>query len=220
MFEIEIKALLEEISPVDFKENLFRIFPEVTFIGQNSQLNHYFTGSSSLVFSTFSRHLNAKQTALLEKVLTGDKISVRTRELNQTKTFLVIKSALKGSDSINGDVRLEFEEEVPFTIKDLDKLLVSIGFEEQAKWSRYQEVFKVQDITLNLNKNAGYGYLVELEICTEQESDVTSKLNTLREVLDKLGLRELPKDRLARMFDFYNNNWQKYYGTENVFEVK
>ena len=34
------------------------------------------------------------------------------------------------------------------------------------------------------------------------------------------GLVELDQDRLARMFEFYNSNWEDYYGTDNVFIVE
>jgi hypothetical protein len=38
--------------------------------------------------------------------------------------------------------------------------------------------------------------------------------------MSEIGLVELPQDRLARMFEYYNNNWEDYYGTEKVFNIE
>jgi hypothetical protein len=35
----------------------------------------------------------------------------------------------------------------------------------------------------------------------------------------ELGLDELPQERLARMFEFYNQNWSEYYGTDKTFNI-
>jgi hypothetical protein len=42
----------------------------------------------------------------------------------------------------------------------------------------------------------------------------------LREMMTELDVQELPQDRLARMFDFYNKNWRDYYGTEKTFTIE
>jgi hypothetical protein len=36
----------------------------------------------------------------------------------------------------------------------------------------------------------------------------------------KLGVEELPQDRLERMFAHYNAHWPEYYGTEKVFVIE
>jgi len=39
-------------------------------------------------------------------------------------------------------------------------------------------------------------------------------------LMAELGVAELPQDRLARMFDFYNQNWPDYYGTDKTFTIE
>jgi len=38
--------------------------------------------------------------------------------------------------------------------------------------------------------------------------------------MESLGVRELPQDRLERMFKFYNSHWREYYGTDKIFTVE
>jgi len=35
-----------------------------------------------------------------------------------------------------------------------------------------------------------------------------------------LGVQELPNARLERMFTYYNQHWQEYYGTDKVFTIE
>ncbi len=76
------------------------------------------------------------------------------------------------------------------------------------------------EILLCLDKNAWYGYLAEFErVITDADKVVETRAELLT-IIEALGYRELDQARLARMFDFYNQNWREYYGTENVFTVE
>jgi len=79
---------------------------------------------------------------------------------------------------------------------------------------------KYKGTNVSIDKNAGYGYLSEFEmvIADKNKADETKAL--LRGMMRELGIDELPQDRLARMFDFYNKNWQDYYGTEKIFNIE
>ena len=54
----------------------------------------------------------------------------------------------------------------------------------------------------------------------DNQSQADAVKGQIREIMANLGLLELNQDRLARMFDFYNKNWQDYYGTEKVFNIE
>ena len=95
------------------------------------------------------------------------------------------------------------------------------GFSYQAKWSREREEFSFgEDVAVTIDRNAGYGYLAELEKEVDSEDDVPAAEKLLRKLLDELELEELSQDRLERMFSHYNENWEDYYGTEETFEVE
>ena len=54
----------------------------------------------------------------------------------------------------------------------------------------------------------------------QDSAEVDSARNEIRALMSKLNVEELPQDRLARMFDFYNKNWEDYYGTDKIFVVQ
>ncbi len=106
------------------------------------------------------------------------------------------------------------------TLGELDEILLASGYTYQAKWSRSRVEYKYKDITVCLDKNAGYGYLAEFETVTLDEASLPQVRATLEERMAELGASELPQDRLARMFAHYNEFWPDYYGTEKTFNIE
>ncbi|HKZ34675.1 MAG TPA: CYTH domain-containing protein [Patescibacteria group bacterium] len=222
-YEVEIKSLLgHEEHAKELKEKLSKHPQGVTLYQKTSQLNHYFVGKDlkTLVKNLFpylSPKDKKKLSALSRK--THD-FSVRTRKEN-TKVYLVIKASVDDTTSSNGITRIEFSAETPkLTIDQLDALIVKSGFSYQAKWSRDREEYKLGDVSICIDKNAGYGYLAEFELIVEEDHLVEHARQTLRQLLSELEIEELPQDRLERMFAYYNDHWQDYYGTENTFLVE
>ncbi len=219
--EIEIKSLLGEKGNAEklISDLLGKGF-DLANVKKSSQLNHYFTYKDLTKFKeVFGGLVENKESFnnILEK---GRDFSIRTRETNGTKVILVIKASLGEDSSQNGVSRLEFEEVLPMSLKDLDDKLLDCGLEYQAKWSRAREEYKKDNITVCLDKNAGYGYLAEFETVTENEGDVENVKKELVSFMNELGVAELKQDRLERMFDFYNKNWPDYYGTDNIFSIE
>ena len=220
--EIEIKSLLgEEAEARELVRKMMVCDPETCVISENKQLNHYFTGGDlELLLEKVAPILSSEQQAMLsEIVLKGSDFSVRTRQRNE-EVLLVVKAAIDGGSSENGVSRLEFEEPVDITLDELDALLVEAGFIYQAKWSRERQEYKYKDINVCLDKNAGYGYLAEFETVTSDEVNLAEIRERLLGHMSELGVEELPQERLARMFDHYNDNWQDYYGTDKVFKIE
>ena len=145
--------------------------------------------------------------------------SVRTRQKDE-EVLLVVKAAIDDGTSENTVKRIEFEEAVGISLKELDSLVLEAGFSYQAKWSREREEYTYKDVGVCIDRNAGYGYLAEVEKLVSDESQVDAVHDEINAVMGELGLSELQQDRLGRMFDFYNENWAEYYGTNKTFSIE
>jgi len=102
----------------------------------------------------------------------------------------------------------------------LDALVLEAGYTYQAKWSREREEYVYKGANVCLDYNAGYGYLAEVEKIVSDESLADQVRAEIDELMLELELEELQQDRLARMFEHYNQNWPEYYGTTKVFIIE
>jgi predicted adenylyl cyclase CyaB len=220
-YEVEIKSLLGQ------KENAERLIetlksdPTFESHGSHKQLNHYFVdGNLQNLFENCKGLVEVSKKETFEKIsINAKEVSVRSRWADG-KVILVIKASIDDTTSSNGTARMEFESQINISLEELDKLIEKSGFKYQAKWSRERQEYKYKDMNVSIDKNAGYGYLAEFERVVEDPGLVEQVKNEIRKFMGDIGVAELPQDRLARMFDFYNNNWQDYYGTEKVFNVE
>lgn len=220
-FEIEIKSLLGSKEKADaLKEKMKEIAPNMALTSKNKQLNHYFTGDVGVLYEKVREHVPNDTLDRLKKILTeGKKHSIRTRKLDDT-VLLVVKASIDDTTSSNGISRMEYEEPVDLSLDELDRLLLDAGLAYQAKWSREREEYSDGNMNICIDKNAGYGYLAEFEKVVPS-ADMAEEVKTdLRGMMDRLGVEELPQDRLERMFAFYNENWPSYYGTDNIFTIE
>ena len=221
-YEIEIKSLLgTKDKAEDLVVRMLDIDPDIKVVGESCQLNHYFTGGDIHELYKKVEHLFSgaeldKFKMIAEK---GKDFSVRTRQKDE-EVLLVIKASMDGGTSSNSVSRMEFAELVAITLDELDKLVESAGYTYEAKWSRERVEYAYKDIVVCLDKNAGYGYLAEFEVVTDDEASLPTVKEKLISLMKELGVEELPQDRLARMFAYYNANWPDYYGTEKTFTLE
>lgn len=223
-FEIEIKSLLGEKKNAEaLKQRMCELDPNCQLSSNNKQLNHYFDGGDmEELLKSVSLHLADDQLKKLSHIVNvGSSFSVRTRQKDE-QVLLVVKASLDEGTSANTVSRLEFEEEVPLSLEELDQLLLDVGFKYQAKWSREREEYNYKGVNVCLDKNAGYGYLAEFEKVLEGKDDsvVLATRAEIESIMRELGVSELPQDRLERMFAHYNQNWPEYYGTDRVFIIE
>lgn len=222
-YEVEIKVLLTTKENRDkFKEKITHKLIDLKKVWNNSQLNHYFENWD------FDK-LKEKITLLIPKskkqsfeniIDISWKHSVRTRFVDGD-SILVIKLSVWSDTSANWVNRLEWEYRfTDMKIEELDKILLGSNFPYQAKWSRDREEYESRDINITIDKNAWYGYLSEFEIVVDTEKEAEKAEERIRKLLEELDVKELSQKRLARMFDFYNKNWEDYYGTEKFFNIK
>jgi adenylate cyclase class IV len=221
-YEVEIKSLLGGKENADALLSRMRdIDPNVALVSKNAQLNHYFEGGDVVKLAASVQDLfdDAKREKLAAMIEKGSNFSVRTRE-KDGEVLLVLKASVDSGTSANTVSRLEFEEPVSLTLTELDRRVQDAGFVYQAKWSRSREEYAYKGVNVCMDKNAGYGYLAEFEKVIGSEDQVASTRAEIEAMMSELGVSELPQDRLARMFDFYNKNWPEYYGTEKVFSIE
>lgn len=221
-YEIEIKSLLGSKQKADeLQQKMQTSDPNFTALGSHKQLNHYFEGGNlQQLYEKVQAILpEEKKTSLSDLAGKAKDFSVRTRWADG-KVILVIKASVDDTTSSNGTARLEWECLMNLKLEELDKLVLDSGFSYQAKWSRERQEFKYKGANVSIDKNAGYGYLSEFEMVVNDQEKADETKSTLRQMMADLGVAELPQDRLARMFDFYNKNWEQYYGTDNIFNIE
>jgi predicted adenylyl cyclase CyaB len=221
-FEIEIKSLLGTREQAEaLKEKMLAIDTDCALLGQNKQLNHYFSGGDIASFyNTIAPLLGSEQVERLNLIAErGSDFSVRTRQRDD-EVLLVVKASIDEGTSENSVKRMEFEEPVALSLAELDELVQKAGYEYQAKWSREREEFAYKGANVCIDCNAGYGYLAEFEKIVADEAEADAVRAEIDELMAELEVEELPQDRLARMFEFYNQNWPDYYGTDKVFIIE
>ncbi len=226
-YEVEVKSLLG--SPERAAEVLAKIKelePECALTSTNKQLNHYFEGGdlsqlAAAVTSILTDVGNKKMTDLVEH---ASSYSIRSRYVmkadSSESVILVVKASVGSDSSANGVSRMEFEETLPMTLDELDQILLAAGFTYQAKWSREREEYTAGDITVCMDKNAGYGYLAEFEKVVGSPEEADEARREIYSFMFAVGAAELPQDRLERMFAHYNTHWPEYYGTEKIFDIQ
>lgn len=221
-FEIEVKSLLgEKVRAEALKKKMQELDPACACVSQNKQLNHYFEGGDikelyKKVEHLFTGEQHEKFHTIAEK---GSDCSVRTRQRDD-EVLLVVKASIDGGTSSNSVQRMEFEEPVSVSLDDLDALVQEAGYTYQAKWSREREEYEYKGANVCIDRNAGYGYLAEFEKIVPDAGEADAVRAELDTLMAELSVDELSQDRLARMFDFYNQNWPDYYGTDKTFTVQ
>lgn len=221
-YEIEVKSLLGAKEKAEaLKDNMRKADPECKIISINKQLNHYFSGNDVATLYKNTRELfKDDERGKFEKIVEkGESFSVRTRQRDD-EVLLVVKASIDDGTSENTVSRLEFEEPVSISLDELDQKVLGSGFEYQAKWSREREEYAYKGANICIDRNAGYGYLVEFEKVVNDESEIENVRSELDKLMQELGVIELPQDRLERMFKFYNENWRDYYGTDKTFNIE
>lgn len=220
-YEVEIKSLLGSADAADaLRKKFYEVDPAHSRTGTSTQLNHYFhTGPMDVLRERLMPVIHeGERTRLAHIVENGKSFSVRTRQADDT-VLIVIKASIDDTTSENGISRIEFESVVAHPLAVLDALLLEAGFPHQAKWSRDREEYAVKGVTVTVDRNAGYGYVAELEKVVTNQDEVPAARDELRALMGELGIEELPQDRLERMFAHYNAHWPEYYGTDTIFTI-
>lgn len=222
-YEVEVKSLLGTKENADRLKLLLENKKGLKLIAQGKQLNHYFNPPNNLagIYDAVSPYVSREKISAFQQVIEeGKDVSVRTRE-SDGKVLFIIKASIDDHSSHNSVSRIEFEAETKnLTLAKLDKILLDLGLTYQAKWSREREEYQIDDISICIDKNAGYGYLAEFELMVDNKSKVGKAKDRILTFMKDIGFSELPQDRLERMFAHYNKHWNEYYGTDKMFVIE
>jgi adenylate cyclase class IV len=221
-YEVEVKSLLGSAEAAEtVRAKLKELDPACECLSRNKQRNHYFIGGDITNLAEVVRDELTPEAAAKLDELAGRAMeySVRTRD-KDGQVLLVVKASVGADSSSNGIARIEFEEYVQKTLEELDALVLSAGFTYQAKWSREREEYRIGDMNITLDKNAGYGWLAEFEKVVDDPGKLDAAKADIKAFMEKVGVAELPQDRLERMFTYYNTHWQDYYGTDKIFTIE
>lgn len=222
-FEVEVKTLLGSEKNVQaFLTKLRQADQNLSELRTSDQLNHYFKpgGDTLKLAASLRPHLSDEDFASLSQMLADYKsFALRTRLQNGT-VLLVVKAASGDEDDQHALSRAEGEYEVALdSIEALDELIVEAGFDYLSKWSRHREEYRYKDYTVCIDRNAGYGYLAEIEQLVDSETEASEARQAILAELTSLDLEELSQERLGRMFAHYNKHWPEYYQTDKTFTV-
>lgn len=223
--EIEIKCLLGTQEKADeFIQQLEAHWVDTQgFIIPERQLNHYFSGGHIMdIYQRLGSRMPPKEQELLHHIcMHGQRPSVRTRNiLPWDRTILVVKSSNNNDSSTHSVSRLEFEYEFPdMNMEELDRVLEDLGREYLSKRSRIRTNYVLGDITICLDQNAWYGYLVEFETVVHGDESKPTAEARLRDLMKELDIQEMDQWVLETMFKYYNAHRQEYYGTNRIFSL-
>jgi len=220
-YEIEIKSLLPDQKAADeLIERVTRKDSTIELVSEQHQLNHYFKeGDLASLIETMKDHLSTKQLDLIRDIAArAVHINVRARLRNDT-VLLIVKGSLDDASAAHSHQRMEFEEPVDMPIDELDELILSSGWQLEAKWQADRKIYRALGLTIDMVKTPGYGYLVEFERVVSDDTARDEAHSQVIAVMKSLNAEELANDRLERMFAYYNEHWQEYYGTDKAFTV-
>lgn len=245
--EVEHKVYLETVGNAEKFMDSFRqlasedtaFYDAMRYLGREEQKNHYFHPSSPVLLQNFQwPRWECVPEFLYSDFERATSVSVRTRYVDNEsfqKTLLVVKASLDGGDASNGSKRFEGEYQFPTDQDTLDAFLLLAGFSLQAKWSRVRESYEYVlrpntyintlmgevSVVLSLDKNAGYGYIAEVEVSTEYEYATPEDLSKVASnLIGHTGFQVMDSGLLDAMFSYYNKHWKNYYGTDKTFRIE
>ncbi|MDP3993172.1 MAG: hypothetical protein Q8Q05_03135 [bacterium] len=222
-YEIEIKCLLgSRVNAEKLVKAMGLKDPKLAKVGTQKQLNHYFEGGNLADLYQNVRGLitDKNNRSQFESLIDRAKnFSLRTRS-SGGQPLLVLKVSIDDTSSDNGTARLELELAFDtLGLEELDQLVLKSGFVYQAKWSREKTDYNYLGANVTISFSPGYGYVAEFEKIITDPKKADQTKTELRQLMSELEIEELAQDRLARMFAYYNANWQDYYSTDKVFEI-
>lgn len=236
MIELECKALVPSDKVEGIKSQLVEIGKGCKY---NRQTNHYFEGNRSGLVRLavlVSPYISKENFERIRYFASTDlPFSVRTRVDDVTGYELVIKH---GTNAHNGMNREELSMTfMPYELDNpqlpcwstcysdihserLDTLVLCAGFDYLSKWSRERYLVETEEFNYCLDKNSGYGWLLEVEKLIDgvdpDNEVVRGLLNSLTEEVGRLGLVPLDPPLLEKMFEYYNKNWIRFYGKDKT----
>ncbi|MBN1923608.1 MAG: CYTH domain-containing protein [Nanoarchaeota archaeon] len=105
-------------------------------------------------------------------------------------------------DDSREEIELNFDKS---QFPELQKLFKALNYEVSIKWFRNRREYKWKNVSVMLDYTKGYGYILELEILTED--DESKALNRLKTLFKELSIEVTPKEVFKEKYEEYKKNW-------------
>ncbi len=151
----------------------------------------------------FFQNLNLQYKEELHETYYFDtKDHLRIYRTNKEAILLFKKGKIH--DEIKEEIEIKFNRD---EFENLEKLFLHLGLKIQAKWFRKRIEFKWDNINVCLDDTKGYGYIIELEILSN-EKDKNKDLEILNNKLKELNINITPREEFDKKYEDYLKNWQ------------
>lgn len=130
------------------------------------------------------------------------------------KAFLILKNGWM--HNVNRD---EIEVKTArANFNNLDKILTSLGYKYDTKWYRKRSQYKLGNLNITIDFNAGYGWVTEIERITKKGGEKKAEEEILK-FAKKIGIKPASQKLFDKMYKFYKKNWRHYYKTKTTFDI-
>ncbi len=110
---------------------------------------------------------------------------------------------------LHDDHREEIEIKVPRDdFEKLEQLFLALGYNVSIKWFRTRHSFKWNDIDVAIDHTKGYGYILEFEKISTEETQAETVLS-LKEKFKELGIAITPKEEFSATYQNYKEHWRE-----------
>ena len=93
----------------------------------------------------------------------------------------------------------------------MERLFLLLGYEIEIKWFRNRHSFEWNGINVSVDYTKGYGYILELEKMSDEESK-DEALKELKEKLVELDIKLTPREEFDEKCEDYKLNWRELTG--------
>lgn len=112
-----------------------------------------------------------------------------------------------------GELHDESREEIEIKFdkadfENLEKLFLALGNQVEIKWFRQRFQYQWDEIKVCLDFTKGYGYIIELEKMSSEETKEADFL-LLKEKLESLDVVISSKEEFKAKFEDYKKNWRE-----------
>lgn len=219
--EIEIKYLLNgKTGKNELIAALERVFPTHQKKATKTVISYFYKdGVSHEQILTVGKNLLMPEEYIeLQSVLNNsDALLVKARSIDDT-VYFAVKGSAKGDDPVHAVNRIEFEAEVHVSLEDVGNIIEDAGIEIASKWSSRREFYTLENnIEMNLEFVAGYGYKAEIEIVINDGDSHEDAIKSIETIAGSLHLTEASQELFGRMYAYYNEHWQEYFNTDREF---
>ena len=219
-YEVEIKCLVKDAEQAEhIPEAIRRLGYGLERKAEYNQLNDYYIDGDIAKLADKLQGVidEAQRKVLLDIIAEHDTFSVRARQNNDTVLFIV--KAATGTSANHASQRAELETPVKLSLDELKDVITGCGYAVQARWMAHRVLYRVSNgIVFDSIFSPGYGYQAEFELLVDA-SDKANAETRVRDFARELGQEPVDPERVARMFDYYNQHWQEYYGTQKTFHI-